>query len=135
MAAPEPIPYGSAPPHGCRWNYDSPPGGTWTGIVGSVLMMTAIVFLADVELQRLHQPLPAPAPVPDPAAWAETPQSRLHGLTPRECADTTDVNKQILLDSLLHACEYQAALALPGEPVTDIRAVRNELWPGIEDEE
>jgi len=113
MAGPEPVPYGSAPPHGCRWDFASPPGGTWAGIAGSVLMMTATVFLADVELQRLHHP--APAPDPDPAAWAQTPLPRLKGLTPRQCADTTDVNRQILIDSLFHVYEYQAALALPGE--------------------
>jgi hypothetical protein len=134
MADPEPVPYGSAPPHGCRWDFASPPGGTWAGIVGSVLMMTAIVFLADVELHRLHHPAPAPDPVPDPAAWAETPLRRLHGLTPRQCADTTDVNRQILIDSLLHACEYQAALALPGEPAPDVQVLRNELWPDDSDE-
>jgi hypothetical protein len=97
-------------------------------------MMTAVVFLADVELQRLHHPAPAPDPVPDPAAWAQTPLSRLKGLTPRQCADTTDVNRQILIDSLFHAYEYQAALALPGEPVPDVQALRNELWPGHGDE-
>jgi hypothetical protein len=134
MAGPEPVPYGSAPPHGCRWDFASPPGGTWTGITGSVLMMTATVFLADVGLQRLHHPAPAPDPVPDPAAWAQTPLPRLHGLTPRQCADTTDVNRQILIDSLFHAYEYQAALALPGEPAPDVRALRNELWPSHGDE-
>jgi hypothetical protein len=134
MEGPEPVPYGSAAPHGCRWDFASPPGGTWAGITGSVLMMTAVVFLADVELQRLHHPAPAPDPVPDPAAWAQTPLSRLKGLTPRQCADTTDVNRQILIDSLFHAYEYQAALALPGEPVPDVQALRNELWPGHGDE-
>jgi hypothetical protein len=134
MAAPEPVPYGSAPPHGCRWDFASPPGGAWTGIVASVLMMTAIVYLADVELQRLHQPAPAPDPVPDPATWAETPLRRLQGHTPRQCADTTDVNRQILIDSLFHVYEYQAALALPGERAPDVQALRNELWPGHGDE-
>jgi hypothetical protein len=134
MADPEPVPYGSAPPHGCRWDFESPPGGTWARIAGSVLMMTAMVYLADVELQRLHHPATAPDPVLGPAAWAETPLRRLHGLTPRQCADTTDVNRQILIDSLFHVYEYQAALALPGEPAPDVPALRNELWPGHDDE-
>ncbi|HEX4829858.1 MAG TPA: hypothetical protein VH478_02025 [Trebonia sp.] len=135
MAAPAPVPYGSAPPHGCRWDFTSPPGGNWSGIVGGILMMIAAVFLADVELHRLHHPLPAPDPVADPAAWAQAPLPRLHGLTPRQCADTADVNRQILIDSLFHAYEYQAALVLPGEPALDVPALRKELWPDEEDDE
>jgi hypothetical protein len=93
-------------------------------------MTTALVYLADVELQRLHQPAPAPDPVPDAAIWAETPLRRLPGLTPRQHAGSADVNRQILIDSLFHVYEYQAALALPDEPSPDVRALRNELWPG-----
>jgi hypothetical protein len=51
-------------------------------------------------------------------------------LTPREAADA-DVPYKMLLESMLRKLEYQAALALPGEDVADVPALRRTLGLGI----
>lgn len=126
---PEPVPYDDPPPHGVRWKYFTPLGPLYAAGSGNILMMLAGRLLADVALRRVRGPHPgkfADDPVPTTRDWADTPLQRLYGLTPREAAEA-DVPYQMLLESMLRALEYQAALALPGEDVADVPALRQTL--------
>jgi hypothetical protein len=126
---PEPVPYDEPPPHGVRWEYFTPLGPMYAAGSSGILMMLAGRLLADVALRRARGPRPgafADDPAPTVSDWVDTPLLRLYGLTPRQAA-TADVPHKMLLESMLRKLEYQAALALPGEDVPDVPALRQAL--------
>lgn len=128
----EPVPYDNPPPHGVRWQYFTPLGPVFAAGSGNVLMMLAGRLLADVALHRARGPQPgkfAQDPAPAAGGWADTPLQKLYGLTPRQAAEA-DVPHKMLLESMLRTFEYRAALALPGEDVADIPALRRTLGMG-----
>jgi len=129
---PEPVPYDDPPPHGVRWDHFTPLGPMYAAGSGSILMMLAGRLLADVVLHRARGPR-AGRRTGDPAAaagdWAQTPLPRLGGLTPREAAGA-GVPDKMLLESLLRTLEYQEALAVPGQDVADVPALRRALGMG-----
>jgi hypothetical protein len=125
----KPVPYDDPPPHGVRWEYFTPMGAMYAVWSGGILMMLAGRLLADVALHRGEGPRPgkyADDPAPTASAWADTPLMRLYGMTPREAAEA-DVPYKMTLESMLRRLEYQAALALPGEEVADVPALRAAL--------
>ena len=127
-----PTPFDDPPPHGVRWEYFTPLGPLYAVGSGNILMMLAGRLLAHVALHRARGPRPgkyAGDPPPTAAGWADTALKKLHGLTPREAADA-DVPYKMLVESMLRKLEYQAALALPGEAVADIPALRRTLGMG-----
>jgi hypothetical protein len=129
---PEPVPYDDPPPHGVRWKYFTPLGPMYAAGSGSILMMLAGRLLADVALHRARGPHPgklAHDPAPTTGDWVDTPLPKLYGLTPRGAAEA-DVPHKMLLESMLRKFEYQAALALPGEDVADVPALRRTLGMG-----
>jgi hypothetical protein len=129
---PEPVPYDDPPPHGVRWEYFTPLGPMYAAGSSNILMMLAGRLLADVALRRARGPHPgkfAHDPTPATSDWADTPLQKLYGLTPREAA-RADVPHKMLLESMLRKFEYQAALALPGEDVADVPALRRTLHMG-----
>jgi hypothetical protein len=126
---PEPVPYDDPPPHGVRWEYFTPLGPMYAAGSGNVLMMLAGRILADIALRRARGPRPgkfAHDPAPTTGDWVDTPLRKLLGLTPRDAAGA-DVPHKMLLESMLRKFEYQAALALPGEDVVDVPALRRIL--------
>jgi hypothetical protein len=125
----EPIPYDNPPPHGVRWEYFTPLGPMYAVGSGNILMMLAGRLLADVALRRARGPRPGPFdddPPPTSDGWADTSLERLYGLSPREAAEA-DLPYKMLLESMLRRLEYQGALALPGEDVADVPALRRAL--------
>ncbi len=126
---PEPVPYDDPPPHGVRWKYFTPLGPMYAAGSGDILMMLAGRLLADVALRRVRGPRLgkfADDPAPTTDDWVDAPLQKLYGLTPREAAEG-DVPYKMLLESMLRKFEYQAALALPGEDVVDVPALRRTL--------
>lgn len=127
-----PVPYDDPPPHGVRWQYFTPLGPVFAAGSGNVLMMLAGRLLADVALRRARGPRPArfaDDPAPESSGWADTPLQKLQGLTPRQAAEA-DVPHKMVLESMLRNLEYRAALALPGEDVADVPALRHILGMG-----
>jgi hypothetical protein len=125
----EPVPYDNPPPHGVRWDYFTPLGPMYAVGSGNILMMLAGRLLADVALRRAQGPRPGPFaddPPPTSDGWADTSLERLYGLSPREAAEA-DLPYKMLLESMLRRLEYQGALALPGEKVADVPALRRSL--------
>jgi hypothetical protein len=127
-----PVPYDDPPPHGVRWQYFTPLGPVFAAGSGNVLMMLAGRLLADVALRRARGPRPgtfADDPAPITSGWVDAPLQKLSGLTPRQAAGA-DVPHKMLLESMLRKFEYQAALALPGEDIPDVPALRRTLGMG-----
>ena len=124
-----PVSYDDPPPHGVRWDY-LPPADPIPGTgPGDILMMLAGRLIADVTLHRTRSPRPSTPdhnPAPTDRGWVDTPMDKLQGLTPREAAEE-DLPYKMLLESMLRKLEYQAALALPGEDVPDVPALRRTL--------
>lgn len=132
LGPPEAVPYDDPPPHGVRWDYFTPLGPMHASGSGDILMMLAGRLLADVTLHRARGPRPgtyADDPAPTASDWADTPLRKLYGLTPGEAA-VADVPYKMLLESMLRNLEYRAALALPGEEVADVPALRHALGIG-----
>lgn len=125
----EPVPYDDPPPHGVRWQYFTPLGPMYAIGSSNTLMMLAGRLLADVALHRARGPRPgkfAQDPAPATDGWADARLQKLDGLTPRQAAGA-DVPHKMLLESMLRTFEYRAALALPGEDLAPVPALRQTL--------
>lgn len=105
-----PIPFGTAPPWGVRWEYFSPLGAEYAKRAGGVLMMLSAKIAGQVyQYRRRYGRADAVAP-PEAswASWAREPLSVLEGRTPLEAAGA-DAPWQMVLESQLRQFEYQGA--------------------------
>lgn len=102
-----PIPFGTAPPWGVRWEYFRPLGAEYAKRAGGVLMMLSAKIAGQVYRYRREHGR-ADAAVPPDASWAREPLPVLDGRTPLEAAGA-DAPWQMMLESQLRQFEYQGA--------------------------